>query len=135
VILVSDGPSRRVGPGGLLVGRQKDCDIVADDPSVSRRHALIRLAGDSAELVPLGRAPITVSGKETDRAVALSDGDRIEMPGMVLTVVLEIPRPDQNQSTGFALGEAKRAGRLRRMASPPRATLRSPVNWSVARRP
>lgn len=107
VILVSDGPSRRVGPGGLLIGRQKDCDIVADDPSVSRRHALIRVAGDSAELVPLGRTPMVVNGKETDRAAALGDGDRIELPGMVLTVVLEIPRPDQNQSTGFALARQR----------------------------
>jgi hypothetical protein len=107
VILVSEGPSRRVGPGGLLIGRQKDCDIVADDPSVSRRHALIRVAGDSAELVPLGRTPIVVNGKETDRATALADGARIELPGMVLTVVLEIPRPDQNQSTGFALARQR----------------------------
>ncbi|HUQ02236.1 MAG TPA: FHA domain-containing protein [Kofleriaceae bacterium] len=107
VILVSDGPSRRVGPGGLLIGRQTDCDIVANDPSVSRRHALIRVAGDSAELVPLGRTPIVVNGKETDRATALADGARIELPGMVLTVVLEIPRPDQNQSTGFALARQR----------------------------
>lgn len=107
VILVSDGPSRRVGPGGLLIGRQKDCDIVADEPSISRRHALIRLAGDSAELVPLGRAPVSVNGKETDRAVALANNDRIELPGMVLTVVLEMPRPDQNQSTGFALARQR----------------------------
>ncbi len=109
MILVTDGPSRRVGQGGLLIGRQKDCDIVADDPSVSRRHALIRLAGDGAELVPLGRTPVTVNGKAHDRAAALADGDRIELPGMVLTVVLEIPRPDKNQSTGFALGR-KRGG-------------------------
>jgi hypothetical protein len=107
VILVSDGPSRRVGPGGLLIGRQKDCDIVADDPSISRRHALIRLAGDSAELVPLGRAPVSVNGKATDRAAALANNDRIELPGMVLTVVLEMPRPDQNQSTGFALARQR----------------------------
>ncbi|MBZ0234526.1 MAG: FHA domain-containing protein [Deltaproteobacteria bacterium] len=107
MVLISGGPSRRVGPGGLLIGRQKDCDIVADDPSVSRRHALVRVAGDSAELVPLGRAPVVVNGKATDRAAALADGDRIELPGMVLTVVLEMPRPDQNQSTGFALARQR----------------------------
>jgi hypothetical protein len=109
MVLVSEGPSRRVGPGGLLIRRQRDCDIVADDPSVSRRHALIRVTVDGAELVPLGRAPITLNGTARDRATALADGDRIELPGMVLTVVLEIPRPEQSQSTGFAL-ERKRGG-------------------------
>lgn len=107
VILVSDGPSRRVGTGGLLVGRQRDCDIVADDPSVSRRHALIRLVGDGAELVPLGRAPVSVNGRPHDRATALANGDRLELPGMMLTVVLEVPRPDQQQSTGFALARQR----------------------------
>ncbi len=107
VILVSDGPSRRVGAGGLLIGRQRDCDIVADDPSVSRRHALIRVTGDGAEMVPLGRAPITINGKACDRATALTDGDRIELPAMCLTVVLEIPRPDHTQSTGFALARQR----------------------------
>jgi hypothetical protein len=58
VVVVRDGPSRRVGAGGLLIGRQGDCDIVTNDPSVSRRHALVRLTSDGAEVVPLGRAPI-----------------------------------------------------------------------------
>jgi pSer/pThr/pTyr-binding forkhead associated (FHA) protein len=95
VLLVSDGPSRRVGAGGLLIGRQRDCDIVADDPAVSRRHALVRVTGDGAELVPLGRVPVSVNGTAHDRSAALADGDRIEVPGLVLTVVLEAPRPDQ----------------------------------------
>ncbi|MBE7452330.1 MAG: FHA domain-containing protein [Kofleriaceae bacterium] len=107
MILVPGGASRRVGSGGLLVGRQRDCDIVADDPSVSRRHALVRVTGDGAELVPLGRAPVTVNGKARDRATALGDGDRIELPGLTLTVLLEVPRPDQEPATGFALDRAR----------------------------
>jgi hypothetical protein len=39
MVVVPDGPSRRVGPAGVLIGRQRDCDIVATDPAVSRRHA------------------------------------------------------------------------------------------------
>ena len=42
MLVMPDGPSRRVGSSGVLIGRQKDCDIVAVDPSVSRRHALVR---------------------------------------------------------------------------------------------
>ena len=68
VLDVRGGPSRRVGPGGVLIGRQSDCDIVAADPSVSRRHALVRLTGfemalicDSFVLVDLAIGPPRVS--------------------------------------------------------------------------
>jgi len=51
VLDVRDGPSRRVGPSGVLIGRRSDCDIVAADLSVSRCHALVRLTAGGAEVV------------------------------------------------------------------------------------
>lgn len=103
VVVVRDGPSRRVGPSGLLIGRQRDCDIVANDPSVSRRHALVRLTSDGAEVVPLGRAPIDVNGTPTTAAHALADGDELRVPGLELTVQIALPRPDLGAPASFML--------------------------------
>src|SRR5687767_10744361 len=95
MVVVPDGPSRRVGPAGVLIGRQRDCDIVAVDPSVSRRHALVRLTGDGAEVVPLGKTPVLVNGEETTNARPLANGDELRVPGLVLGVTIEVPRPSQ----------------------------------------
>ncbi|MEO8702876.1 MAG: FHA domain-containing protein [Kofleriaceae bacterium] len=103
IVVVAGGPSRRVGPNGLLIGRQRDCDIVAVDPAVSRRHALVRLTADGAEIVPLGRAPIVVNDRESTSAVALADGDRLHVPGLELTVEISMPRPPRGQPVGFVL--------------------------------
>ncbi|HEX3476432.1 MAG TPA: FHA domain-containing protein [Kofleriaceae bacterium] len=103
VLDVRGGPSRRVGPGGVLIGRQSDCDIVATDPSVSRRHALVRLTGSGAEVVPLGRSPVDVNGAPTDRPRDLVDGDELRLPGLILAVAIAIPRPEVAARAAFAL--------------------------------
>jgi hypothetical protein len=110
VLDVPGGPSRRVGPSGVLIGRQSDCDIVATDPSVSRRHALVRLTGSGVEVVPLGRSPIDVNGAPTTRPCALADADQLRLPGLTLTVAITIPRPDATAHTGFVLVRAGDAG-------------------------
>ena len=106
VLDVRGGPSRRVGPSGVLIGRQSDCDIVAGDPSISRRHALVRLTGTGAEVVPLGRSPIEVNGVPTGRPRLLADGDELRLPGLHLAVAITIPRPDLAARAGFALERA-----------------------------
>lgn len=103
VVVVEGGPSRRVGPSGLLVGRQRDCDIVAGDASVSRRHALVRLTADGAEVVPLGRAPIDVNGAAVTSPHALADGDVLRLPGLALSVQIALPRPDGGAPASFTL--------------------------------
>jgi hypothetical protein len=103
VLVVAGGPSRRVGPGGVLIGRQRDCDIVASDPSVSRRHALVRLTADGAEVVPLGRAPIDVNGAATASPQPLADGDELRLPGLALAVQIALPRPDRAAPASFTL--------------------------------
>ena len=106
VLDVRGGPSRRVGPSGVLIGRQSDCDIVASDPSVSRRHALVRLTGDGAEVVPLGRSPIDVNGEPSTRPRTLAHGDELRLPGLTLAIAITIPRPDLASRAGFALERA-----------------------------
>ncbi len=103
---VVGGPSRRVGPSGVLIGRQSDCDIVASDPSVSRRHALVRLTGDGVEVVPLGRSPVDVNGAPSTKPRALANGDELRLPGLTLSVAITIPRPDDAARPGFLLARA-----------------------------
>jgi hypothetical protein len=106
VLVLPDGPSRRVGPSGVLIGRQGDCDIVAVDPSVSRRHAHVRLTPQGAEVVPLGKAPIDVNGQPHHRPCALAHGDRLGVPGLVLEVVLQPQAAEPERPTGFLLERA-----------------------------
>jgi len=110
VVVLPDGPSRRVGSSGVVIGRQRDCDIVAIDPSVSRRHALIRLVADGVEVLPLGRSPIEVNGKKCDRPTAVVDGDRIGVPGLEVTVQVEAQRPDTTTAPSYRLDRARGGG-------------------------
>lgn len=114
MLVMSDGLSRRVGAKGLLIGRHRDCDIVVSAPTVSRRHALVRVTRDGAELLPLGRVPIAVNGKASDRARELGHGDTITLPGLTLTVEIVAPR---SKVTTFWL-ECRRAGSLAISQSP-----------------
>lgn len=103
MVVVPDGPSRRVGPAGVLIGRQRDCDIVATDPAVSRRHALVRLTADGAEVVPLGKTPVEINGEPTTNPRPLRNGDELRIPGLVLGVTIELPRPGKHAVGGFVL--------------------------------
>jgi len=78
--LVVAGRRIEIGPEPVVVGRSRACDIVIDDPGVSRRHAEIRPSGEGFEIRDLGstngvylnRAPI-------DRAAPLRHGDVLEL--------------------------------------------------------
>ena len=41
-MVLAEGKRMLVGAGGAVLGRSRECDIVLDDPNVSRRHAEIR---------------------------------------------------------------------------------------------
>jgi pSer/pThr/pTyr-binding forkhead associated (FHA) protein len=62
-----------------VLGRSRQCDVVINDPNVSRRHAEVRREGDSYVLVDLGSTNgLTVNGQEVKRA-ALADGDQVQL--------------------------------------------------------
>jgi FHA domain len=92
MLVMADGPSRRVGAAGVWIGRQGDCDLVTPDPAASRRHALVRLTSEGVELVALGRET-TLNGVAIERTTHLADGDQIGVPGLVLTVQIEASAP------------------------------------------
>src|SRR4051795_10035217 len=71
----------------LHVGRSPSADIVLDDATVSRRHAVIaRQDGETLLLDDRSRHGVLVNGERVGRAV-LRDGDLIHMGSVVMRYV------------------------------------------------
>lgn len=78
-------------PGRLVIGRGSDCDLVLDEPEMSRRHAMVEVTAAGIYLRDMGSANGTfVNGVQVRDAVLFS-GDQIafdrnrfliEAPGM-----------------------------------------------------
>ncbi len=67
--VIVSGTRRELGDGALVVGRASGCDVVVDDPNVSRRHAEIRREDGAYWIVDLGSTNgVTVNGKRVERA-------------------------------------------------------------------
>ena len=63
----------------FTIGRSRDCDLVIDDPNISRRHAELRSEGESWRVIDLGSTNgIKVNRRRVDEA-ALRTGDRITL--------------------------------------------------------
>lgn len=79
-IVVAGGKRLVVPPGGALVGRSRDCDIVLDDSNVSRRHAEISPSGRGWVIKDLGSTNgVRVNGRTVDGPHPLEGGDRVEL--------------------------------------------------------
>jgi Protein of unknown function (DUF3662)/FHA domain len=89
-LLVVGGKRMVVGPAGATVGRSRKCDIVVDDPNVSREHAEVRPRGGSWVLRDLGSTNgSSINGRRTDGAEVLKPGDEIELGTSTMTFELE----------------------------------------------
>jgi pSer/pThr/pTyr-binding forkhead associated (FHA) protein len=63
----------------VVLGRSRECDIMVNDPNVSRRHAELRSSGGRWSVHDLGSTNgIKVNGRRVDQH-ELSDGDTITM--------------------------------------------------------
>jgi hypothetical protein len=71
--------------GETTVGRSPETDVRLTDPSVSRRHAVIRRARDTISIQDLGsRSGTRVNGAEIAGTAVLSDGDFIALGSTTL---------------------------------------------------
>jgi FhaA, N-terminal domain/FHA domain len=69
-----------VPPGGGVIGRSRDCDVVLDDSGVSRRHAELRPQGSGWTIADLDSTNgVLVNGSPLAGAQQLAAGDRIEL--------------------------------------------------------
>jgi len=81
---------RRLGRREVVLGRAPSCDVVLDDPRVSREHARIDASEGEHLLVDLGsRNGTRVNGQPVTRAVALRDGDLVQLGDAVFRYELE----------------------------------------------
>jgi hypothetical protein len=79
-LLILSGRRMLVPPRGAVIGRSRDCDVVLEDSSVSRRHAELRPRGSAWTVEDLGSTNgVRVNGLQIDGAHHLQMGDRIEM--------------------------------------------------------
>jgi hypothetical protein len=78
-LLVAEGRRHVIPPGGAVIGRSRDCDIVLADANVSRRHAEISPgAAGTWTVADLGSTNgVLVNGQRIGAAAQLQPGDRI----------------------------------------------------------
>jgi hypothetical protein len=78
-MLVGNGQRTVLTGPRVLLGRSRECDMVIDDPNVSRRHAELRRQDDTWIVTDLGSTNgVKVNGRRVEHAV-LKPGDEITL--------------------------------------------------------
>jgi hypothetical protein len=90
-LLLAEGRRHVIPPGGALIGRSRECDVMLADANVSRRHAEIRPAGPGAwTIADLGSTNgVRINGYQIPAAQQLSPGDRIVLGTAEITFEVE----------------------------------------------
>jgi hypothetical protein len=79
-LLLVGGRRLLVAPGGAVLGRSRECDILLEDAGVSRRHAQILPGADGWTIEDLGSTNgVRVNDRPLQGVHALRHGDRIEI--------------------------------------------------------
>jgi hypothetical protein len=78
-LLVGDDKRTVIAGEPFVIGRSRECDLVLDDPNVSRRHAELRREDDGWAVHDLGSTNgIKVNGRRS-RGARLNPGDEITL--------------------------------------------------------
>jgi hypothetical protein len=89
-LLLMGGKRLVVGSAGVTMGRSRQCEVMVDDPNVSRAHAEIRPRGGSWVLADLGSTNGSrLNGRRVEGPEVLKPGDEIELGTTVLKFELE----------------------------------------------
>ena len=77
--VIADGKRNVLAGERLTIGRSRECEVVVDDPNVSRRHAELRKTIEGWMVVDLGSTNgVKVNGKRVKEEV-LRPGDKITL--------------------------------------------------------
>lgn len=84
------GPQRaQVNASPFVIGRHSECNLAIPDSRLSRKHAKIDRIGDFFVISDLGSSNGTLlNGKRLSEPATLSDGDRLSLGGLELSVQL-----------------------------------------------
>ena len=86
--------------GGLIVGRERGCDIVLPSKNVSRNHARLSIRDKIPRVEDLGSSNGTkVNGVFIKGITELHTGDLITFGDITLQLVEEIPPPAREAGT------------------------------------
>ena len=89
-LLLMDGKRLVIGAAGATMGRSRQCEVMVDDPNVSRQHAEIRPRGGSWVVTDLGSTNGSrLNGRTLEQPTVLKPGDEIELGTTTLTFALE----------------------------------------------
>lgn len=90
-LLLAEGRRHVIPPGGALVGRSRECDIVLADANVSRRHAeVLPAAAGTWTIADLGSTNgVVVNGHRIQGTTQLQAGDRIALGTAAITFELD----------------------------------------------
>jgi pSer/pThr/pTyr-binding forkhead associated (FHA) protein len=109
--------------GKLTIGRGSDCDLVLDEPEMSRRHAMIENSGDLIYLRDLGSANGTfVNGVQVRDAVLHPDDQIAFDHNRFLLEAPGLPSRDQlviDERNAPNITQTMRAVRLPEESAPP----------------
>jgi pSer/pThr/pTyr-binding forkhead associated (FHA) protein len=75
LVSLVDGREYPIPEGGLVLGRDPDCDVVIPSTEVSRRHAGIAPTGDGYQLTDTSTNGLLVNGNRVSRSQLLGRGD------------------------------------------------------------
>jgi hypothetical protein len=95
LVYTSDGETCRhtLSAGDTVVGRAAVCDLAIDDPSVSRRHARLRIHGDHCVVTDLGGRNGTFLDGEQITEAEVVDGSTIVLGRFQIRVEHTSPAP------------------------------------------
>jgi DNA-binding NtrC family response regulator len=103
-------------PRPLLVGKSSACDLVIDDPTVSRRHCALEVVGARLRVTDLGSSNGTTVQGVAIREAFLRGGEALEIGATALVVTRNQAgrNPVVPHATGFGrlLGESRVMRRL-----------------------
>lgn len=103
-------------PSRLLVGKSTSCDLVIDDPEVSRRHLAIELVGAQLRVTDLGSTNGTFIDRLRINEVLLSGGETLRLGATTIAVIRKedgTPRVlASGSSFGRLIGQSRAMRRL-----------------------
>jgi hypothetical protein len=89
-LLLHEGRRLVIAPAGATIGRSRQCDIVLNDPNVSREHAEVRQRGEQWFVRDLGSTNGTaLNGRRLSGAEQVNSGDEIEIGTSVIGFEIE----------------------------------------------